>query len=131
MARIFGIEIPENKHVEIGLTYLYGIGRTLSNKILTKANISPDKRVKELTEKEIDAIRKIIEAEYKIEGALRSEITENIKRLIEINSYRGIRHKRGLPVRGQRTRTNARTRKGPSKGAIALRKKTAKISKKG
>lgn len=131
MARIFGIEIPENKQVEVGLTYLYGIGKTLSGRILTKANIPLTKRVKELNEKEIDSIRKIIESEYKIEGSLKSEITENIKRLIEINSYRGSRHKKGLPVRGQHTRTNARTRKGPSKGAIALKKKASKVGKKG
>jgi small subunit ribosomal protein S13 len=131
MARIFGIEIPENKQVEVGLTYLYGIGKAVSVKILAKANITPTKRVKDLNEKEIDAIRKIIEAEYKIEGTLKSEISENIKRLIEINSYRGTRHKKGLPVRGQRTRTNARTRKGPSRGAVALKKKVSKLTKKG
>ena len=130
MARIVGVELPPNKRIEIALTYIYGIGRTLSSDILEKVKISPDKKVKELSEKEVDTIRKLIESDYKVEGALRSEITENIKRLISVNAYRGTRHKKGLPVRGQRTRTNARTRKGPSKGAIALKKKVA-LSKKG
>ncbi|MDD5529017.1 MAG: 30S ribosomal protein S13 [bacterium] len=128
MARIFGIEIPDAKRVEIGLTYIFGIGRTLSVKILDKAKISVDKRVKDLTDKEMESIRKIIESDYKVEGALRSEVSENIKRFIEINCYRGTRHKKGLPVRGQRTKTNARTRKGKSKGAIALKKKVDKTS---
>ena len=127
MARIFGIEIPDAKKVEIGLTYIFGIGRTLSKQILEKTKISVDKRVKDLTDKEMESIRKIIEADYKVEGALRMETTENIKRFIEIGCYRGTRHKKGLPVRGQRTKTNARTRKGKSKGAVALKKKADKM----
>ncbi|MFA5032119.1 MAG: 30S ribosomal protein S13 [bacterium] len=127
MARIFGIEIPDAKRVEIGLTYIFGIGRTLSVRILDKAKISVDKRVKDLTDKEMESIRKIIESDYKVEGALRSEVSENIKRFIEIGCYRGGRHKKGLPVRGQRTKTNARTRKGKSKGAVALKKKADKM----
>lgn len=130
MARITGVDLPNNKRIEIALTYIYGIGRVLSKRILEKTKISPDKKVKDLSEKEIDTIKKVIESDYRVEGALRSEVTENIKRLISINAYRGSRHKKNLPVRGQRTRTNARTRKGPSKGAIALRKK-APLSKKG
>lgn len=130
MARIVGIDLPSNKRVEVALTYICGIGRSSSNKILARTHISVDKKVKDLTEKEVEAIRRIIEAEYKVEGALRAEVTDNIKRLISVNSYRGIRHKRGLPVRGQRTRTNARTRKGPSKGAISLKKKKT-LGKKG
>ena len=130
MARIVGIDLPPNKRIEIALTYIYGIGRAVSSKILTKVNIAPGKKVKDLSEKEIDTIRKFIETEFKVEGSLRAEVTDNIKRLINIGAYRGSRHKKGLPVRGQRTRTNARTRKGPSKGAIALKKKVA-LGKKG
>ena len=131
MARIVGVDLPQDKRIEVALTYIYGIGRTSSLQILKKSGISPDKRVKELNEKEIEAIRKIIEADFKVEGVRRAEISDNIKRLISIGSYRGSRHKSGLPVRGQRTRTNARTRKGPSKGAIALKMKKAKPGKKG
>lgn len=114
MARIAGIDLPRDKRVEIGLTYIYGIGRSRSNEILKKANVNPDTRVKDLTEAEISAIRNVIDG-YTLEGDLRREVAMNIKRLREINCYRGLRHRRGLPVRGQRTKTNARTRKGPRK----------------
>ena len=115
MARIAGIDLPREKRVEIGLTYIYGIGVSSSNKILAKAGVNPDTRVKDLTDDQVGAIRKVIDAEYKVEGDLRREIALNIKRLTEIGCYRGLRHRRGLPVRGQRTKTNARTRKGPRK----------------
>jgi small subunit ribosomal protein S13 len=118
LARIVGVDLPKEKRVEIGLTYIFGIGRSSSQKILKMANISPDKRVKDLTDDEIGKIRSIIEKDYKVEGDLRREIRDNIKRLIEIKCYRGIRHKAHLPVRGQRTSTNARTRKGPRKVKI-------------
>ena len=114
MARIAGVDLPREKRVEIGLTYIYGIGRTSSNKILKEANVNPDTRVKDLTDEEINNIRKAME-DYKVEGDLRREVALNIKRLTEIGCYRGIRHRRCLPVRGQRTKTNARTRKGPRK----------------
>lgn len=117
MARIAGVDIPRNKRVEIALTYIYGIGINLSNDILVKAGVNPDTRVKELTEEEVGKLRNIIENEYKVEGELRKEVQLNIKRLIDIRCYRGLRHKQGLPVRGQRTKTNARTRKGPAKAA--------------
>lgn len=115
MARIAGIDLPREKRVEIGLTYIYGIGVSSSNKILAKAGVNPDTRVKDLTDDQVGAIRKVIDTEYKVEGDLRREIALNIKRLTEIGCYRGLRHRRGLPVRGQRTKTNARTRKGPRK----------------
>ena len=115
MARIAGVDLPREKRVEIGLTYIYGIGRPTSLAILEKAGINPDTRVKDLTEEEDGRIRKIIDEEYLVEGDLRREVSLNIKRLMEIGSYRGIRHRRGLPVRGQNTKTNARTRKGPKK----------------
>ena len=115
MARIAGVDLPNDKRVEIGLTYIYGIGRPTANDILSKAEINPDTRVKDLTEEEIGNIRKIIDTEYHVEGDLRREVNLNIKRLMEIGCYRGIRHRRGLPVRGQKTKTNARTRKGPKK----------------
>ncbi len=115
MARIAGVDLPRNKRVEIGLTYIYGIGRYSSNEILRKAGIDPDKRVKDLTESEVAALREIIDRDYVVEGDLRREVQMNIKRLIEIGSYRGLRHRRNLPVRGQRTRTNARTKRGPRK----------------
>ena len=115
MARIEGVDLPRNKRVEIGLTYIYGIGRTRSQEILASANIHPDKRVKDLTDNEITQLREYINQNFKVEGDLRRETQLNIKRLIEIGSYRGLRHRRNLPVRGQRTRTNARTRKGPKK----------------
>ena len=127
MARIAGIDLPRTKRVEIGLTSIYGIGRTRSMSILMRAGVSPDKKVKDLTDDEVTHIRQIIEEEGAVEGDLRKEVAMNIKRLIEIGSYRGYRHRRNLPVRGQRTHTNARTRKGPRKGAIANKKRaTAK-----
>jgi small subunit ribosomal protein S13 len=125
MARIAGVDLPPNKRIEIGLTYIYGIGRSQSNKILTSSGVSPNTKVRELNDDEINKIRKVIEEQHRIEGDLRKEISFNIKRLMEIGSYRGLRHRRGLPVRGQRTHTNARTRKGPRRGAIAVRKKAS------
>ena len=116
MARIAGVDLPREKRVEIGLTYIYGIGVASSNKILAKAGINPDTRVKDLTDDQVNSIRKVLdEDEYKLEGDLRREVALNIKRLTEIGCFRGLRHRRGLPVRGQRTKTNARTRKGPRK----------------
>ena len=115
MARIAGVDLPREKRIEIGLTYIYGIGRPTALLILEKAGINPDTRVKDLTEDEAGKIRKIIDEEYLVEGDLRREVSMNIKRLMEIGSYRGIRHRKGLPVRGQKTKTNARTRKGPKK----------------
>ena len=123
MPRIVGVYIPKEKRIEIALGYIYGIGRSLSNKILKLANISPDKRAKDLTEEEIAKLSSIIQKDYKVEGDLRRETSGNIKRLIDIGSYRGFRHRRGLPVRGQRTRTNARTRKGPRKTVGVIRQK--------
>ena len=122
MARIAGIDLPREKRIEIGLTYIYGIGRKSANDILKAANINPDTRVKDLTEAEEAALRDVIDKHYTIEGDLRREVAMNIKRLTEIGCYRGVRHRRGLPVRGQRTKTNARTRKGPKK-TIANKKK--------
>ena len=115
MARIAGVDLPREKRVEIGLTYIYGIGVASSNKILKEAGVNPDTRVKDLTDDEVNSIRKIIDGNYKVEGDLRREVALNIKRLTEIGCYRGIRHRKSLPVRGQRTKTNARTRKGPRK----------------
>jgi len=122
MARIAGVDLPREKRVEIGLTYIFGIGRSKSNEILTKTGVSPDTRVRDLSDDEINRLRELIDREYQVEGDLRREVALNIKRLIEIGSYRGRRHRSGLPVRGQRTKTNARTRKGPSK-AVGGRKK--------
>jgi small subunit ribosomal protein S13 len=122
MARIAGIDLPRDKRVEIGLTYIYGIGRKLSKDILAATGVNPDTRVKDLTEDEASRLREYIEKNYHVEGDLRRDVAMNIKRLSEIGSYRGIRHRRGLPVRGQRTKTNARTRKGP-KRTIAGKKK--------
>lgn len=122
MARIAGVDLPRDKRVEIGLTYILGIGLSSSQKILAKTGVNPDTRVRDLTEDEVQKIREVIGSEYKVEGDLRRETALNIKRLIEVNSYRGKRHRAGLPVRGQRTKTNARTRKGPRK-AIAGKKK--------
>lgn len=122
MARIVGIDLPRDKRVEIGLTYIYGIGRPSSNKILEAAKVSPDTRVRELTDEEVKRISEIIEKDYMVEGDLRREVAMNIKRLQEIGCYRGIRHRKGLPVRGQKTKTNARTRKGP-KRTVAGKKK--------
>jgi small subunit ribosomal protein S13 len=115
MARIAGVDLPKEKRVEIGLTYIYGIGLTSSQKILAKAGINPDTRIKDLTDDQVNDIRKVIDESYKVEGDLRREVALNIKRLTEIGCYRGLRHRKGLPVRGQRTKTNARTRKGPRK----------------
>ena len=122
MARIAGVDLPREKRVEIGLTYIYGIGRKLSNEILEKTGVNPDTRVKDLTDEQEAALREVIDKNYTIEGDLRREVALNIKRLTEIGCYRGVRHRRGLPVRGQRTKTNARTRKGPKK-TIANKKK--------
>lgn len=124
MARIAGVDLPREKRIEIGLTYIFGIGRPTALAILEKAGVNPDTRVKDLSEDEAGAIRKIIDTEYVVEGDLRREVSLNIKRLMEIGCYRGIRHRRGLPVRGQKTKTNARTRKGPKK--TVGRKKKAK-----
>ena len=115
MARIAGVDLPRDKRVEIGLTYIFGIGRVTSNKILTETGISPDTRVKDLTEVEVGKLREVIERTLEVEGDLKREVALNIKRLIEIGCYRGLRHRRGLPTRGQRTKTNARTRKGPKR----------------
>ena len=125
MARIAGVDLPPNKRIEIGLTYIYGIGRSQSNNILKAAGVGADTKVRELNDDEVNKIRKVIEEQYRVEGDLRKEISVNIKRLMEIGSYRGLRHRRGLPVRGQRTHTNARTRKGPRRGAIAVRRKAS------
>ncbi|RLA96509.1 MAG: 30S ribosomal protein S13 [Deltaproteobacteria bacterium] len=122
MPRIAGVDIPKNKRIEIALTYIYGIGRTSSQKILTEAGIDWNKRAGELTEEEVARIREIIDRKYKVEGELRKEVAMNIKRLMEIGCYRGLRHRRGLPVRGQRTRSNARTRKGP-RGALIKKRR--------
>ncbi|MFA5143790.1 MAG: 30S ribosomal protein S13 [Candidatus Omnitrophota bacterium] len=123
MPRIVGVDLPKEKRIEIALGYIYGIGRALSNKILKIANVNPDKRAKDLTEEEIARLSSVIQKDYKVEGDLRREISANIKRLIDIGSYRGFRHRKGLPVRGQRTRTNARTRKGPRKTVGVVRQK--------
>lgn len=122
MARIAGVDIPRDKRIEISLTYLYGIGRPLSNLILRQAGIDPNKRTNTLTDEEVAHIRDIIEREHKIEGDLRKDVSMNIKRLMDIGCYRGLRHRRGLPVRGQRTRTNSRTRKGPRKTSMKRKK---------
>jgi small subunit ribosomal protein S13 len=125
MARIAGVDIPREKRVEISLCYIFGIGLTTSRKILERTRISPDIRVKDLTEEDVNRLRELIDREYKVEGDLRREVDMNIKRLIEIGCYRGLRHRRNLPVHGQRTRTNARTRRGP-KRTVAGKKKAAK-----
>jgi small subunit ribosomal protein S13 len=119
MARISGIDLPNSKRVEIGLTYIYGIGKNISNDILTKAKIDKNVRVSDLTDEQVNKIRTIIEKEYQVEGDLRSEISLNIKRLMDLGNYRGLRHRRHMPVRGQRTKTNARTRKGPRRLAVS------------
>ena len=126
MARIAGIDLPPKKRSEIGLTYIYGIGRTRAKSILHRCGIDANKKIADLTEEETNHIRILLEQEGSIEGDLRKETSLNIKRLIEMGSYRGLRHRRGLPARGQRTHTNARTRKGPRKGTVAQKKKTAK-----
>ncbi|MCX5995022.1 MAG: 30S ribosomal protein S13 [Chloroflexi bacterium] len=129
MARIAGVDIPKDKRIEVALTYLYGIGPMLSKKILEQTDVNPDTRVRDLTDDEINRIREVIDKGYKVEGDLRKEINFNIKRLIEIGSYRGLRHRRGLPVRGQRTKTNARTKRGPRK-TVAGRGRRRGVSKK-
>ena len=126
MARIAGINIPLNKRVEIGLTYIYGIGRPTSNDILAEIGIEPDRKVRDLTDDEVAKLRDVIDRDYVVEGDLRRERSQNIKRLMEIGCYRGIRHRRGLPVRGQNTKTNARTRKGPKRMQVAGKKKAGK-----
>ena len=126
MARIAGINIPLNKRVEIGLTYIYGIGRPTSNDILAAIGIEPDRKVRDLTDDEVSKLRDIIDRDYVVEGDLRRERSQNIKRLMEIGCYRGLRHRRGLPVRGQNTKTNARTRKGPKRMSVAGKKKATK-----
>jgi small subunit ribosomal protein S13 len=125
MARIAGVDIPRDKRVEISLTYIYGVGRATANKILKRAEINPDTRVKDLTEQEISRIREVLEGNYVVEGDLRRELSMNIKRLMDVGTYRGLRHRRGLPVRGQRTRTNSRTRKGPRR-TVGSKKKAKK-----
>ncbi len=130
MARILGIDLPKNKRIEIALGYLYGVGRFQSNKILQEAGIDPNKRSKDLNEEEVSRITSILQkGSLKVEGDLRRDISQNIKRLMEIGSYRGMRHKRGLPVRGQRTRTNARTRKGPKRNMMSMVKKAETAKK--
>lgn len=126
MARIAGVNVPLNKRVEIGLTYIYGIGRSSSNEILVNLGISPDTYVRDLTDDEVSKLRDLIDTDYTVEGDLRRERSQNIKRLMENGSYRGLRHRRGLPVRGQNTKTNARTRKGPKRMQIAGKKKASK-----
>jgi small subunit ribosomal protein S13 len=126
MARISGVNIPLNKRVEVGLTYIYGIGRPTSNKLLAEAGVEPDRKVRDLTEEEVVKLRELIDSELTVEGDLRRERSQNVKRLQEIGCYRGLRHRRGLPVRGQNTKTNARTRKGPKRMQVAGRKKAAK-----
>ena len=127
MARIAGVDLPRNKRIEIGLTYIYGIGRTTSSRILSQLNISPDTKTDNLSESEINSIRKVIDNEYKVEGTLRTEVSMNIKRLMDLGCYRGLRHRKSLPVHGQRTSTNARTRKGPKRSAV---KKKGGVKKK-
>jgi len=126
MARIAGVDLPQNKQIWVGLTYIYGIGRTRARDILAKAEVEETVKVKDLTEDEARKIRQVVQDEGRVEGDLRKEIGQNIRRLIEIGSYRGVRHRRNLPARGQRTHTNARTRKGPRRGAVAGRKKVTK-----
>lgn len=125
MARIAGVDLPREKRVEIGLTYIFGVGRTTARDILEKTGVSPSLRVRDLSDADVNKLRQVIEKDYRVEGALRTEVAMNIKRLMDIGSYRGIRHRRGLPVRGQRTHTNARTKKGPRR-AIAGKKKVTK-----
>jgi small subunit ribosomal protein S13 len=126
MARIAGINIPLNKRVEVGMTYIYGIGRSTSNKLLKEAGVDPDTYVRDLTDDEVSKLRDLIDRDMTVEGDLRRERSQNVKRLMEIGSYRGLRHRRGLPVRGQNTKTNARTRKGPKRMQVAGKKKATK-----
>jgi small subunit ribosomal protein S13 len=125
MARLAGVDLPAKKRTEIGLTYIYGIGRTRALSLCYRAGVNPDTKISDLTEEEVNKIRQILEAEGSVEGDLRKETSMNIKRLIEMGAYRGLRHRRGLPVRGQRTHTNARTRKGPRRGTVTNKKKSA------
>ena len=127
MARIAGVDLPRRKRIEIGLTYIYGIGPSISKRILQNLNINPDTKTDDLSESDVNRIRKVIDGEYKVEGELRTEVSMNIKRLMDLGSYRGLRHRKSLPVRGQRTSTNARTRKGPKRSAI---KKKGGVKKK-
>jgi len=126
LARIAGVDLPKHKRVEIGLTYIYGIGRTASKNILSKLNINPDMKVDQLSEAEVNSIRKIIDTEHKVEGELRADISMNIKRLMDLGCYRGLRHRKSLPVHGQRTKTNARTRKGPKRATVRKKALTKK-----
>jgi len=126
MARVLGVDLPREKRVEIGLTSIFGVGRSRAREVLQMAGVSPDTRVRDLTEQEVSALSSAIQQNFKVEGELRREISGNVKRLVDIGTYRGLRHRRGLPVRGQRTRTNARTRKGPAKSAVAAKKKLSK-----
>lgn len=128
MPRITGVDIPKEKRIDISLTYIYGIGRTLALKVIKAANLDPAKRAKDLTEEEVSRLATIIQKEYRVEGDLRRDIAANIKRLIDVGSYRGLRHRKGLPVRGQRTKTNARTRKGPRKTVGVTRQKPTKAA---
>ena len=126
MARIAGIDLPQNKQIHIGLTYIYGVGRSRAHEILSQAKVDESTKVKDLTEEEAQRIRRVIQEQGSVEGDLRKDVTQNIKRLMEIGSYRGVRHRKGLPVRGQRTRTNSRIRKGPRRGTVAGKKKITK-----
>ena len=126
MARIAGVDLPKNKRVEIGLTYIYGVGRSTSRKILDQLNIDPNMKTDDLTESQINNIRKVLDSDHKVEGELRSEISMSIKRLMDLGCYRGLRHRKSLPVRGQRTHTNSRTRKGPRRGAVKKKVVTKK-----
>lgn len=126
MARIAGVDIPRNKKIEISITYIFGIGRANGSDIIRKAQINPDTRTRDLTEEEVNRLREIVDREYRVEGDLRREVQINIKRLMDIGCYRGLRHRKGMPVRGQRTRTNARTRRGRKGQAIGIKKKTAR-----
>lgn len=126
MARIAGVDIPRNKKIEIAITYIYGIGRTNGTEVIRKAQVNPDTRVRDLTEEEVTRLREVVDREYRVEGDLRREVQMNIKRLMDIGCYRGLRHRKGLPVHGQRTRTNARTRRGRKGQAIGIKKKARK-----
>jgi small subunit ribosomal protein S13 len=126
VARIAGVDVPRDKHIWVSLTYIYGIGPTRSRQILARANVAADRRTRDLSEEEVGRLREVIDREYMVEGDLRREVNQNVRRLIEIGCYRGVRHRRGLPVHGQRTRTNARTRKGPKKTVAGRKKASAK-----
>ena len=130
MARVAGVDLPRDKRGEVAITYIYGIGRPMARHVMARASVDPDKRVKAWTDEEVGRVREIIERELKVEGDLRRELSMNVKRLMDIGSYRGIRHRRGLPVRGQRTHTNARVRKGPRRGVMIKKKPTAAAARK-